>query len=121
MGTSPAANLDRFTTSQKNINSAIFEYLHKFGFERAANQFQEEMLLEAQNSLQKSFVSDEQSCIQQMGQAFNSGKREHFFILWNRHVPILIRQEDIICQKLEFYLQIYFSVYPAFMSDAGPA
>ena len=55
-----------------------------------------------------------------MGQAFNSGKREHFFMLWNRHVPILVRQEDIICQKLEFYLQIYFSVYPAFMSDAGP-
>jgi len=50
-----------------------------------------------------------------MGQAFNSGKRENFFLLWSRHVPIMLRQEDLICQKLEFYLQIYFSVYPAFM------
>ena len=53
-----------------------------------------------------------------MGQAFNQGKRENFFILWNRHVPIVLRQEDLICQKLEFYLHIYFSVYPAFMG--GP-
>ena len=56
-----------------------------------------------------------------MGQAFNAGKRENFFMLWNRHLPIMLRQEDLICQKLEFYLQIYFSVYPAFMGTANAA
>ena len=54
-----------------------------------------------------------------MGQAFNAGKRDNFFILWNRHVPIMLRQEDLLTQKLEFYLQIYFSVYPAFMGNAS--
>ena len=67
--------------------------------------------------LQRSFSQDTQSSIQQMGQAFNAGKRENFFTLWNRHLPIMLRQEDLICQKLEFYLQIYFSVYPAFMGN----
>ena len=31
-----------------------------------------------------------------MGQAFNAGKRDNFFILWNRHVPIMLRQEDLL-------------------------
>ena len=56
-----------------------------------------------------------------MGQAFNTGNRDNFFQLWNRYVPIMIRQEDLICQKLEFYLQIYFSVFPAFMGTNSPA
>ena len=30
----PVINLDQFTASQKNINSAIFEYLLKFGFNK---------------------------------------------------------------------------------------
>jgi hypothetical protein len=35
-------------------------------------------------------------------------------------MPVSLRQEDVICQKLEFYLRIYFAVYPSFMSS-GPA
>ena len=54
-----------------------------------------------------------------MGQAFNAGKRENFFTLWNRTVSITLRQDDLLTQKLEFYLQIYFSVYPAFMGNAN--
>jgi len=50
-----------------------------------------------------------------MGTAYNQGNRSKFFQLWNRFVPYVLRQNDIICQKLEFYLQIYFSVYPAFL------
>ena len=56
-----------------------------------------------------------------MGQAFNQGKRENFFTLWTRHVPMVLRQEDLICQKLEFYLHIYFTVYPAFMGGPNQA
>jgi hypothetical protein len=56
-----------------------------------------------------------------MGTAFNSGKREAFFKLWNRFVPYALRQNDLICQKLEFYLHIYFSVYPSFMGGPNQA
>lgn len=44
--------------------------------------------------------------------SFNQGKREHFFISWNRFVPINLRQNDLMCQKLEFYLHIYFAIFP---------
>ena len=54
-----------------------------------------------------------------MGQAFNTGKREAFFNLWVRSVPLNVRQNDLICLKLEFYLRIYFAVYPSFMAQ-GP-
>jgi len=39
----PTINLDQFTASQKNINSAIFEYLLKFGFHKTVEQMQDEM------------------------------------------------------------------------------
>jgi hypothetical protein len=39
----------------------------------------------------KNFVQDEQQAIQYMGQAFNTGKREAFFNLWVRSVPITVR------------------------------
>jgi hypothetical protein len=36
-------------------------------------------------------------------------------------VPYALRQNDLICQKLEFYLHIYFSVYPSFMGGPNQA
>jgi hypothetical protein len=54
-----------------------------------------------------------------MGQAFNAGKRESFFMLWARFVPLGLRSYDLICQKLEFYLHIFFAMYPAFMTSAA--
>ena len=45
--------------------------------------------------------------------SFDLGKREHFFISWNRFVPLQLRAADLKCQKLEFYIHIYFAVYPA--------
>ena len=97
-------NLDNFTTSQKNINSAILEYLQKQGYSSTADVLNEDILQHTNGQLQRSFTQDSSQSIQQMGQAFNAGKRENFFTLWNRHVPIMLRQEDLISQKLEFYL-----------------
>ena len=50
-----------------------------------------------------------------MIQAFNNGKRENFFQLWNRLVPVASRQYDLICQKLEFYIHIFFAMFPAYL------
>lgn len=55
-----------------------------------------------------------------MGTAYNAGNRHSFFKLWNKFVPFVLRQNDLTCQKLEFYLQIYFTVYPAFMANNSP-
>ena len=45
--------------------------------------------------------------------AFDQGKREHFFITWDRFVPMAKRANDLKCQKLEFYIHIYFAIYPS--------
>jgi hypothetical protein len=85
----------------------------RYGFETTVQTMHEEMQENRQGS---GFVQDEQQAIQYMGQAFNTGKREAFFTLWHRSVPAHIRQNDLICMKLEFYLHIYFAVYPSFMA-----
>ncbi len=52
-------------------------------------------------------------------QLLNSGKKNEFFKLWNRLIPnhIKLREEEL--QKFEFFVQIYFSVYPILPNVIG--
>lgn len=68
--------------------------------------------------MEKNMLFDENTGISHMLNAFDLGKREHFFISWNRFVPITLRANDLKCQKLEFYVHIYYAIYPA-LSDSG--
>ena len=43
---------------------------------------------------------------------FHNGKRKKYFDLWNNSLPKALRDSDSVSQKLEFYLNIYFAVYP---------
>lgn len=61
---------------------------------------------------------DENTGISHMVNSFDLGKSEHFFISWNRFVPMTLRASDLRCQKLEFYLHIYFAIFPA-LPDSG--
>ena len=72
-------DLGQFTTAQKNINSAIQEYLLKYGFQNTVATMLDEMTVSRQD---KNFIQDEQQAIQYMGQSFNTGTREAFFNLW---------------------------------------
>lgn len=47
-----------------------------------------------------------------MIKAFTDGRRKDFFVLWEKFLPETLRNTDPVAQKLEFYLQIYFAVYP---------
>ena len=44
--------------------------------------------------------------------AFECGKRETFFKLWNGNVPQETLERDQTCQNLEFNLSVYFAIYP---------
>lgn len=87
---------DNFTSAQKNINASILEYLLKYGFMKTVDIFQEE-IVSTKNSMQKNLVLDENTGINYMLNAFSLGKREHFFISWNRFMPLSLRQNDVIC------------------------
>ncbi|XP_071998549.1 lisH domain-containing protein ARMC9 isoform X1 [Engystomops pustulosus] len=44
--------------------------------------------------------------------AFEDGDRKTFFDKWTEHVPLDIRSNDPLAQKLEFYLHIHFAIFP---------
>jgi len=43
---------------------------------------------------------------------FDGGNHTGFWKLWEENVPAEIRNKDQTCQRLEFYIQIHFAVYP---------
>ncbi len=43
---------------------------------------------------------------------FKVGAKKEFFRLWDENVPESVRNNDPLCKKLEFYLNIYFAIYP---------
>ena len=48
----------------------------------------------------------------QMMEFFHEGKGDMFFKLWREYLPPAVQDSDQVAQKLEFYLSIYFTVYP---------
>lgn len=50
---------------------------------------------------------------------FDAGQYDTFWKLWEDHVPRDIRTKDYTCQRLEFYIQIHFAVYPIRISTIG--
>ena len=86
---------------------------------RTVDAMQDELLASKQNGMQKNMLFDENTGISHMLNAFDLGKRDHFFISWNRFAPIHLRTNDLKCQKLEFYLHIYFAIYPALSETGG--
>ena len=47
-----------------------------------------------------------------MLQYFERGMFNEFFGMWEKHLPEKIRNSDSVAQKLEFYLNIFFAIYP---------
>ena len=43
---------------------------------------------------------------------FKVGSRKEFFLLWDSNIPESVKSNDPVCKKLEFYLNIYFAIYP---------
>ncbi len=43
--------------------------------------------------------------------AFERGDGPRFFALWLEHVPETTRADDVVCRKLEFYVNMYFAVF----------
>jgi len=43
---------------------------------------------------------------------FDRGSREGFFQVWSRLLSAYLRQHNPICQNVEFYLMVYFTIFP---------
>ncbi|KAI2650144.1 LisH domain-containing protein ARMC9 [Labeo rohita] len=77
--------------SESDLLSMINEYLKFAEFEETARVFEKE----------DDFLS-----------SFNDGDYKVFSELWAKNIPSEIRDFDPVAQKLEFYLQIHFTIYP---------
>lgn len=50
---------------------------------------------------------------------FDEGKRDVFFQAFQQYVPASTLSYDLAAQRLEFTLNIYFSIYPVLPSSSG--
>ncbi|EAR84160.2 hypothetical protein TTHERM_00723450 (macronuclear) [Tetrahymena thermophila SB210] len=88
------------------INNLIHEYLLKNNLIKTLDTFQDELTQPLQPYDQSKGYEF------QLMEHFKKGERELFFKKWNRFLPLSILIGDEKVTKLEFYLQIYFFIFP---------
>lgn len=69
----------------------------KNGLMRTVDQMQDELVKNRNSGMAKDMLFDENTGISHMLNAFDLGKREHFFISWNRFAPLHLRANDLKC------------------------
>ena len=93
------------------ISSLIHEYLLKRDYVKTLDAFQEELINKIK---QKNYYKIAFSNITEANliKFFSLGRKNDFFKNWKRIIPNHIRLREPPLQKLEFYLQVYFAIYP---------
>lgn len=87
------------------LYNAIHEFLIKRNFHSTVDAFQEEIIHQAHKPPKTNYDNN-------LVDAFDEGKRELFFLTWKKYVPMGLRMNDEVTIKLEFFLHIYFAVFP---------
>ena len=93
------------------ISSLIHEYLLKRDYLKTLDSFQEDLTSKIK---QKNYYKIAFSNITETNllKFFNFGRKAEFFKSWKRIIPNHIRLREPPLQKLEFYIQVYFAIYP---------
>ena len=99
------------------ISSLIHEYLLKRDYTKALDSFQEELSnkIKQKNYYKIAFSNIKESNLLKF---FGLGKKNEFFKSWKRIIPNHIRLREPPLQKLEFYIHIYFAIYPLLYRDS---
>ncbi|KAI0215308.1 LisH domain-containing protein ARMC9 [Lamellibrachia satsuma] len=98
------------------LNSIVKEFLEFSNFDKTLIVFDEECAekgkpvapTDGQPKSDEKLISVQNDMLKQ----FHLGKSRDFFQLWNDYIPESVRSDDIVAQKLEFYLHIYFAIHP---------
>ena len=97
-------------TEKKGVlHQAVVEYLLMNGCTETVDTLNVELPKAKKENSQKNY--DHSSVKVAMMSAFKAGKYEDFFKMWNRFIPIGIRENDIKAVKLDFYIHIYFTIF----------
>lgn len=98
------------------LNAIVKEYLDFGGFDSTFTEFDRECRTKNKPlaKMDKKAHGDEKRVMAQgqMMEFYHEGKGDLFFKLWKEYLPKDIQDSDQVCQKLEFYLNIHFTIYP---------
>ena len=99
------------------ISSLIHEYLLKRDYTKTLDSFQEELVskIKQKNYYKIAFSNITESNLLKF---FGLGRKNEFFKSWRRIIPNHIRLREPPLQKLEFYIQVYFAIYPLLYRDS---
>ena len=93
----------------------VLEYLAHAGYERAASALKVQIKERraGKKSSWRPVGKDVRAHVKtRMMKALDRGERDEVLRLWENFVPPLVRRTDRNSQKLEFYLNIFFAIYP---------
>uniref|UniRef100_A0A672QWK6 LisH domain-containing protein ARMC9 n=1 Tax=Sinocyclocheilus grahami TaxID=75366 RepID=A0A672QWK6_SINGR len=94
----------------------ISEYLRFAELEETARVFEKELKCKGKPVLRSAAHSRRDSKTlgvhEDFLSSFNDGDYKVFSELWAKTIPLEIRDFDPVAQKLEFHLQIHFTIYP---------
>ncbi|XP_033641945.1 lisH domain-containing protein ARMC9-like [Asterias rubens] len=100
---------------EDDINSIVKEYLEFCTFRTTLKSFE----LEARERgkplkplPQRPWDMKKKDLQSDLLSMFKVGSRKEFFLLWDSNIPESVKSNDPVCKKLEFYLSIYFAIYP---------
>ena len=94
------------------ISSLIHEYLYKKDYTKTLDIFQEEL---AEKIKQGKFYSPpiaDYPTSESLISYFKSGEKDKFLSHWTRLIPNNLILTESTLYKLNFYIQIYFAIYP---------
>ena len=93
------------------------EYLRYHGYKNTLQCFQAETLQQRQpERLERHAPARWRD---NMMKAFDSGEPRSVISIWERAVPRGVRDRDVAAQKIEFYLNIYFAIFPLLRRHGG--
>lgn len=104
------------------LPSLVLEYLYHAGCSDAAESFTR-FLGEQRNrpaAWQPLSVDARGAVFQEALRALDAGEQPPFLAAWERCIPPAMRRRDRTCIKLEFYVHVYFAVYPVHEINARP-
>ena len=107
----------------RDMTDMVLEYLVHAGFDKTATVLKQQVRerREGRSGAWRPVGRDVQDHVKsRMLKALDQGDRDEFLKLWENFVPPLVRRTDRSAQKLEFYLHIFFAIYPLHPSNPKP-
>ncbi|KAM6127521.1 LOW QUALITY PROTEIN: lisH domain-containing protein ARMC9 [Phoenicopterus ruber ruber] len=93
----------------------VREYLDFAEFEETVKVFTKECKIKGKTLPKPAGVSSRDSKAlpvqKDLLTAFENGEQKVFFQLWQEHISSSVQDNDLVAQKLEFYLHIHFATY----------